>query len=196
MDPILLCGPCSCPTCCVNQCVSTPVSLLGCFAGSSRRKVVPAATGDACEPANSCMLFACRLGGIFALILARSLLVCAASVSCLCTSASAWPCMGVNDAQMCPRQSVGNFAGGSLGLRPSQPGVSSLPGSCLGASFSVRDKCDLHSRVLAKPCFGSGLCVGCVFGVGASFSLLSVLCFVGSSKYVSPCVSPCLLSIA
>ena len=50
---------------CVDQCVSTLVSLLGRLAGSQCRKIVPADTGDACEPANSCMLFACRLGGIF-----------------------------------------------------------------------------------------------------------------------------------
>ena len=50
---------------CVDQCVSTLVSLLGRLAGSQCREIVPADTGDACEPANSCMLFACRLGGIF-----------------------------------------------------------------------------------------------------------------------------------
>ena len=69
---LMTCGPCSWPTCGVDQCVSAPVSLLGC-PGSQCREFVPAATGDACEPANSCMPFACRLGGVFALIHARSL---------------------------------------------------------------------------------------------------------------------------
>ena len=68
----LPCSPCSWPTCGVDRCVSI---LCRCWANPLARNaaVVPAATGDACEPANSCTPFACRLGGIFALIHARPL---------------------------------------------------------------------------------------------------------------------------